>query len=107
MLYHASGRNRDKRRQSFIANLTTVQNYKALSCTTSVHSRSHDSTQLINIRNEDYKTVQVLECSKLATNISKQVSIFFNVKHKQTHCAVHGKLKLNKQTNNENNAIHH
>ena len=33
MLYHAFGRNRDKRRQSFIANLTTVQNYKALSCT--------------------------------------------------------------------------
>src|SRR6218665_2414862 len=32
MLYHASGRNRDKRHQSFIANLTTVQNYKALSC---------------------------------------------------------------------------
>src|SRR6218665_2020977 len=33
MLYQASGRNRDKRHQSFIANLTTVQNYKALSCT--------------------------------------------------------------------------
>jgi len=49
----------------------------------------------------------VLECSKLATNISKYVNIFFNVKHKQSHCAVHGKLKLNKQTNNENNAIHH
>jgi len=29
------------------------------------------------------------------------------VKHKQTQCAVHGKLKQNKQTNNENNAIHH
>jgi len=33
LLYHASRGNREKRRQSFTVFLTTVQNYKTVSCT--------------------------------------------------------------------------